>query len=115
MSDESNALGDLTGTKSAIRLDGFARVDATVVAGARGLSTATVHEAAGKIGAMPSAIKPIDPGFRLCGPAVTVFSHRLLFPPTVQSIWFTSRVMHLEEISSIRDLRMDNDSPILFG
>jgi 4-hydroxy-4-methyl-2-oxoglutarate aldolase len=70
----SNALGDLKGARSAIRLDGFARIDATVVAEARGLSTATVHEAAGKIGAMPSAIKPIDPEFRLCGPAVTVFS-----------------------------------------
>jgi 4-hydroxy-4-methyl-2-oxoglutarate aldolase len=36
------------------------------------LSTATLHEAAGKQGALPAAIKPVSPGMRLCGPAVTV-------------------------------------------
>ena len=34
--------------------------------------TATVHEAQGRRGALPSAIKPVDPGFRLCGPAFAV-------------------------------------------
>lgn len=34
--------------------------------------TATVHEAQGRRGALPSAIKPVDPGLRLCGPAFTV-------------------------------------------
>jgi 4-hydroxy-4-methyl-2-oxoglutarate aldolase len=34
--------------------------------------SATLHEAAGKIGALPMAIKPVAPSFTLCGPAVTV-------------------------------------------
>jgi 4-hydroxy-4-methyl-2-oxoglutarate aldolase len=34
----------------------------------------TLHEAGGKIGALPSAIKPIDRAFRLCGPAPTMHS-----------------------------------------
>jgi 4-hydroxy-4-methyl-2-oxoglutarate aldolase len=38
----------------------------------QGLSTATAHEAAGKIGALPSAIKPIHPSMRLCGRAFPV-------------------------------------------
>lgn len=37
-----------------------------------GLSAATVHEAYGAQGALPSAIKPIHTRFRLCGPAFTV-------------------------------------------
>jgi 4-hydroxy-4-methyl-2-oxoglutarate aldolase len=36
------------------------------------LSTATLHEASGRHGALPSAIKPVAPGMRLRGPAVTV-------------------------------------------
>lgn len=36
---------------------------------ARALGTATLHEAAGRIGALPSAIKPLVPTMRLAGPA----------------------------------------------
>jgi 4-hydroxy-4-methyl-2-oxoglutarate aldolase len=36
------------------------------------LSTATLHEASGRLGALPSAIKPVAPGMRLRGAAVTV-------------------------------------------
>ncbi len=36
--------------------------------------TATLHEAAGKIGALPHAIKPVANSFRVSGPAVTVHS-----------------------------------------
>jgi 4-hydroxy-4-methyl-2-oxoglutarate aldolase len=50
------------------------RVDESVSGAAAGLSSATLHEAAGKIGALPSAIKPVCEGFRICGPAVTVDS-----------------------------------------
>jgi 4-hydroxy-4-methyl-2-oxoglutarate aldolase len=50
------------------------RTAADVLAAAKGLSSATLHEAAGKIGALPSAIKPVCPGFSICGPAVTVRS-----------------------------------------
>lgn len=39
---------------------------------ARRLGAATLHEAAGRIGALPSIIKPVDPGMVLCGPAFTV-------------------------------------------
>lgn len=35
-------------------------------------STATLHEALGKTGNLPSAIKPISPGMTVCGPAYTV-------------------------------------------
>jgi len=50
------------------------RVDSATVAAASALPAATLHEAGGRIGVMPSAIKPVAPGFRLCGPAVTVHS-----------------------------------------
>jgi 4-hydroxy-4-methyl-2-oxoglutarate aldolase len=39
---------------------------------ARRLGAATLHEAAGRIGALPSAIKPVVPTMVLCGPAFTV-------------------------------------------
>jgi 4-hydroxy-4-methyl-2-oxoglutarate aldolase len=47
---------------------------ASQVARATQLGTATLHEAAGRIGALPSAIKPSAPSFRLAGPALTVHS-----------------------------------------
>jgi len=50
------------------------RVSAAVVAAARALPTATLHEAGGKIGALPSIIKPVAATFRCCGPALTVHS-----------------------------------------
>lgn len=50
------------------------RVGEDLVAAARGLPTATLHEAGGKIGALPSALRPIAPGMRVCGPALTVHS-----------------------------------------
>jgi len=40
------------------------------------MASATVHEAAGRVGALPSAIKPLDPDMRLCAPAFPV-----LMPP----------------------------------
>jgi 4-hydroxy-4-methyl-2-oxoglutarate aldolase len=36
------------------------------------LGTATLHEAAGRVGALPSVIKPLAPSMRLAGPAFTV-------------------------------------------
>jgi 4-hydroxy-4-methyl-2-oxoglutarate aldolase len=50
------------------------RVEASVVETARTLPAATLHEAGGKIGALPAAIKPVAQGFRICGPAITVHS-----------------------------------------
>lgn len=46
--------------------------DRTVLERARRLGAATLHEAAGRIGALPSSIKPVDPAMVLCGPAFTV-------------------------------------------
>jgi 4-hydroxy-4-methyl-2-oxoglutarate aldolase len=48
--------------------------------------SATLHEAAGKIGALPSAIKPIFPGMRLEGPALTVSS------PPANNLWLHKAV-----------------------
>lgn len=60
--------------KSRIRPDGFERVSAELVERARPLSSATLHEAGGKIGVMPCQIRPVHPHFRICGPALTVHS-----------------------------------------
>jgi 4-hydroxy-4-methyl-2-oxoglutarate aldolase len=54
--------------------DSIERVDAATVAAARALPAATLHEAGGRIGVLPSSIKPVAPAFRICGPAVTVQS-----------------------------------------
>ncbi|MBP6111988.1 MAG: 4-carboxy-4-hydroxy-2-oxoadipate aldolase/oxaloacetate decarboxylase [Sphingobium sp.] len=64
----------MTDRKSTIVRAGFDRVSPALVAKAEGLSTATIHEAGGKIGVMPSEIKPVHPHFRVCGPAMTVHS-----------------------------------------
>ncbi|KKB35188.1 4-carboxy-4-hydroxy-2-oxoadipate aldolase/oxaloacetate decarboxylase [Bacillus thermotolerans] len=45
-----------------------------VIARASSFSSATLHEAAGKKGALPSGIKPIEANMKICGPAVTVHS-----------------------------------------
>jgi len=50
------------------------RPDAATLEAARALPTATLHEAGGRIGALPWAIKPVAPSMRVCGPAVTVQS-----------------------------------------
>lgn len=50
------------------------RPDAATLAAAATLPTATLHEAGGKIGALPAAIQPIAPGMRVCGAALTVHS-----------------------------------------
>ena len=41
---------------------------------AQRFGSATLHEAAGRIGALPSAIKPVVPGFAIAGQAVPVAS-----------------------------------------
>lgn len=51
-------------TPETIRTDLLAR--------ARRLGAATLHEAAGRIGALPSGIKPVTTEMTLCGPAFTV-------------------------------------------
>ena len=55
------------------RLD-IQRLPAGLIAQAAKLPTATLHEAGKKIGALPSAIKPVAPQFRFAGSALTVHS-----------------------------------------
>lgn len=50
------------------------RIAPDLLEAARLLPAATLHEAAGKIGVLPPAIRPIAPGFTVCGPALTVHS-----------------------------------------
>lgn len=52
----------------------FDRVAPDLVEAARALPTATLHEASGKRGFLPSAIKPVTPALRLAGPALPVQS-----------------------------------------
>ncbi|NUY02058.1 4-carboxy-4-hydroxy-2-oxoadipate aldolase/oxaloacetate decarboxylase [Paraburkholderia youngii] len=60
-------------SSTTIRTD-FERVDAKVVEAARNVPAAALHEAGGKIGVLPTSIKPVAPGFRICGTAFTVHS-----------------------------------------
>lgn len=60
--------------RSRIRKPDCQRVAPDLIQRASALSSATVHEAGGKIGVMPPAIKPVHPQFRICGPALTVHS-----------------------------------------
>jgi len=50
------------------------RVDADLLVRASRLPSATLHEAGGRIGALPHAIKPVHPSMKVCGPAITVHS-----------------------------------------
>lgn len=43
-----------------------------LVAAAAALSAASLHEAAGRAGALPAVLKPIEPAMRLCGRALPV-------------------------------------------
>jgi len=50
----------------------FDRPDPALVAQLGTYSAATIHEAQGRLGALSSSIKPVDPAMSLCGPAFTV-------------------------------------------
>jgi 4-hydroxy-4-methyl-2-oxoglutarate aldolase len=50
----------------------FERPDAALVKRLGAFSSATIHEAQGRLGALDSAIKPVDHRMSLCGPAFTV-------------------------------------------
>lgn len=53
---------------------------------AAAFSAATLHEAAGLAGALPSAIKPLHPSFRICGPALPVVT------PPGDNLWIHKAV-----------------------
>ncbi|MEX2430504.1 MAG: RraA family protein [Dehalococcoidia bacterium] len=57
------------------------RPSAELLQQAHGISTATLHEAGGQIGALPSGIKPVSPDWYICGAALTVVS------PPKDNLW----------------------------
>jgi 4-hydroxy-4-methyl-2-oxoglutarate aldolase len=61
--------------------DQSAPLSAEILAEAAKLSTSTIHEAAGRIGALPAAIKPVAPSMRICGPAFPVKG------PPLDNLW----------------------------
>lgn len=52
----------------------FERLAPALLDRAKAISAATAHEAFGRLGQLPGAIKPVDAGARICGPALTVHS-----------------------------------------
>ena len=61
--------------RSGIAIRDIERADAATVAGLSAIGVATVHEAMGRAGLLQPEMRPIYPGARVCGTAVTVFAH----------------------------------------
>jgi 4-hydroxy-4-methyl-2-oxoglutarate aldolase len=61
--------------QSAIAIKNIARADATSVAELAKFGVATIHEAMGRAGLLAPVMRPIYPGAKVCGTAVTIFAH----------------------------------------
>ncbi|MQF86696.1 MAG: 4-carboxy-4-hydroxy-2-oxoadipate aldolase/oxaloacetate decarboxylase [SAR202 cluster bacterium] len=61
--------------------DSITRPDQSLVDGMNGIGTATIHEAGGQIGALPSYIKPVSDNWYVCGVATTILS------PPKDNLW----------------------------
>ncbi len=61
--------------RSGIAIRDIERTDAATVAGLAAIGVATAHEAMGRAGLLHPGMRPIYPGARVCGTAVTVFAH----------------------------------------
>ena len=61
--------------RSGIAVKNIARADAAAVAELGKYGVATVHEAMGRLGLLAPYMRPIYPGAKACGPAVTIFAH----------------------------------------
>jgi 4-hydroxy-4-methyl-2-oxoglutarate aldolase len=61
--------------RSGIAVKHVTRADAASVAELAQYGVATVHEAMGRVGLMAGYMRPIYPGAKACGTAVTIFAH----------------------------------------
>lgn len=61
--------------KSGIAVRNIQRAPADAVAKLSKFCVATIHEAMGRLGLLAPYMRPIYPGARMCGPAITVFEH----------------------------------------
>jgi 4-hydroxy-4-methyl-2-oxoglutarate aldolase len=61
--------------QSGIAVKQVRRADAASVAALAKYGVATVHEAMGRMGLLDTYIRPIYPGAKACGTAITVFAH----------------------------------------
>lgn len=80
----------------------IARPSAEVLEKASRLPSATLHEAAGRIGVLPSAIKPVSPHFKVCGPAVTVHS------PGGDNLWL-HRALYVAQPGDVLVIHVSGD------
>jgi len=60
---------------SGIAVKNIRRADPASVAQLANYGVATIHEAMGRVGLMAPYLRPIYPGGRICGTAVTIFAH----------------------------------------
>jgi 4-hydroxy-4-methyl-2-oxoglutarate aldolase len=61
--------------QSGIAVKQVTRADAASVAELAKHGVATVHEAMGRVGLLDTYMRPIYPGARVCGTAITIFAH----------------------------------------
>ena len=61
--------------RSGVAVKHVTRADAAAVAELAEHGVATVHEAMGRVGLMAAYMRPIFPGARVCGTAITIFAH----------------------------------------
>lgn len=61
--------------RSAVAVKNITRADRASVSELGKYGVATVHEAMGRLGLMASYMRPLYPGAKVCGTAVTIFAH----------------------------------------